>query len=59
MFDLLFELVLEILVCVLIFTEKLSCDFEAPTFCLFPVHIPQQKRFCLIFGQTMAVSPSH
>lgn len=58
MFDL--ELVLESSVCVLIFTAKLSCDSKAPTFCLFPKHIPQEDRkCCLIFGQTMAVSPSH
>lgn len=44
MFDLLLELVLEILVCALIFTANLSCNFEAPTFCLFPVHIPWEER---------------
>lgn len=60
MFDLLLELVLEISVRGLIFTANLSCDFEAPTFCLLPMHIPQEETKCsLIFGQTTAVSPSH
>lgn len=48
MFDLLLELVLEILMCVLIFPANLSCDFEAPTFCLFPMHIPQEEGECSV-----------
>lgn len=39
---------LEILVCVLIFIAKLSCDFKALTFCLFPVHIPQEEEKCSV-----------